>query len=103
LPLKNIEVRAGNESVAGELLITCYGLEGGAIYQLGRALRTMTPPAIEIDLKPAFTLERLGGQRQRRPGGIPPGKGRNRMASEPAAQALLRMRAPAETPRNWRR
>ena len=32
-------MRAGDESVAGELLITKYGLEGGAIYQLGRALR----------------------------------------------------------------
>src|ERR1700677_4289486 len=37
-PLKNIVVRAGEASVAGELLITNYGLEGGAIYALGHAL-----------------------------------------------------------------
>jgi len=59
LPLKNVVVRAGSESVAGELLITKYGLEGGAIYQLGRTLRTMPKPKIEIDLKPFFTVAQL--------------------------------------------
>jgi uncharacterized flavoprotein (TIGR03862 family) len=58
-PLKNIVVRAGDESVAGELLITKYGLEGGAIYQLGRALRAMKEPIITIDLKPSFSVEQL--------------------------------------------
>ena len=60
LPLKNIVVRAQDESVAGELLITKYGLEGGALYQLGRTLRAMEKPRIEIDLKPTFTREQLG-------------------------------------------
>src|SRR5258708_45573 len=41
MPLKNIVVRAGGESVAGELLVTQYGLEGGALYQLGRVLRAL--------------------------------------------------------------
>ncbi|MCE0483283.1 MAG: TIGR03862 family flavoprotein [Methylacidiphilales bacterium] len=59
LPLKNIVVRAGKESVAGELFITKYGLEGGAIYQLGRFLRAMATPEIIIDLKPAFTAAQL--------------------------------------------
>jgi uncharacterized flavoprotein (TIGR03862 family) len=59
LPLKNIVVRAGAESVAGELLITKYGLEGGALYQLGRTLRGMARPALVIDLKPSFTIEQL--------------------------------------------
>jgi len=58
-PLKNIQVRAGAESVAGELLVTRYGLEGGALYQLSRALRAMENPCLTIDLKPAFTLEQL--------------------------------------------
>jgi len=58
-PLKNIVVRAGDESVAGELLITKYGLEGGAIYQLGRTLRAMEQPVITIDLKPSFRVEQL--------------------------------------------
>jgi uncharacterized flavoprotein (TIGR03862 family) len=62
LPLKNVVVRADGESVAGELLVTKYGLEGGALYHLGRALRTMTQPKIEIDLKPAFTVEQLAAK-----------------------------------------
>jgi uncharacterized flavoprotein (TIGR03862 family) len=51
-PLKNIALRAGNEQARGELVITRYGLEGGAIYQLGAALRAMVHPALEIDFKP---------------------------------------------------
>ena len=45
--------------VSGELLVTRYGLEGGAIYQLGAALRAMDRPAIAIDFKPTFTHEQL--------------------------------------------
>lgn len=58
-PLKNIHVRAGNTLAVGELLITRYGLEGGALYQLGAALRAMAEPAIAIDFKPTFSIERL--------------------------------------------
>ncbi|OYV04198.1 MAG: aminoacetone oxidase family FAD-binding enzyme, partial [Verrucomicrobiales bacterium VVV1] len=59
LPLKNITVRANGVEVAGELMVTSYGLEGGAIYQLGSTLRAMDEPAIEIDFKPTFTVEEL--------------------------------------------
>jgi len=57
--LKNLVVRAGTEEVSGELLVTSYGLEGGAIYQLGPALRAMSEPVLTIDFKPAFTVEQL--------------------------------------------
>jgi uncharacterized flavoprotein (TIGR03862 family) len=59
MPLKNIHVSAGNSKAAGELLVTRYGLEGGAIYQLGPALREMPAPAIAIDFKPTFTEAEL--------------------------------------------
>jgi uncharacterized flavoprotein (TIGR03862 family) len=59
LPLKNLTVRAGEESVSGELLITRNGLEGGAIYRLGRALRSMSKPALTIDFKPQLTAETM--------------------------------------------
>ncbi len=52
-------MRAGDETVSGELLITRYGLEGGAIYRLGPILRAMETPAIVIDLKPQLTHETL--------------------------------------------
>ncbi len=58
-PLKNIQVRAGDTLAIGELLITRYGLEGGAIYQLGAALRAMSEPSIAIDFKPTFSVEQL--------------------------------------------
>ena len=43
----------------GELLITDYGLEGGALYQLGTALRATREPQIIIDFKPLQTAEQL--------------------------------------------
>jgi uncharacterized flavoprotein (TIGR03862 family) len=58
-PLKNIHVRAGETTAIGELMVTRYGIEGGAIYQLGSALRAMPEPAIAIDFKPTFTHEQL--------------------------------------------
>jgi uncharacterized flavoprotein (TIGR03862 family) len=58
-PLKSIVVRAGGHEVAGELLITKYGLEGGALYQLGPILRAMAEPEIAIDFKPTFTVAQL--------------------------------------------
>jgi len=59
LPIKNIEVSAEGQRIAGELLITRYGLEGGAIYQLGHALRGMAEPVLVIDFKPTFTIDQL--------------------------------------------
>ncbi len=58
-PLKSIAVTAGAHRVAGELLITSYGLEGGALYQLAPALRAMAEPGISIDFKPTFSVEQL--------------------------------------------
>ncbi|MGZ5503418.1 MAG: NAD(P)/FAD-dependent oxidoreductase [Chthoniobacterales bacterium] len=59
LPLKNILVSAGEESVSGELLITRYGIEGGAIYRLGPVLRAMSQPQVMIDLKPQLSADVL--------------------------------------------
>jgi uncharacterized flavoprotein (TIGR03862 family) len=59
LPLKNLTVRAHDESVSGELLITRYGIEGGAIYRLGRTLRRMNKPRLEIDFKPQLSTKEL--------------------------------------------
>ena len=56
-PLKSIAVRAGGVEVRGELLVTKYGLEGGALYQLGPQLRAT--PELAIDFKPSSTVEQL--------------------------------------------
>lgn len=61
-PLKNIVARAGRAQAIGELLVTKYGLEGGAIYQLGPALREIAEPMLTIDFKPSFTIEQLAAK-----------------------------------------
>ncbi len=80
LPLKNIQARAEKwhrlpacdpnirrqdagatliSEATGELLITRYGLEGGALYQLGPALRALETPRLVIDFKPGVSRENL--------------------------------------------
>lgn len=58
-PLKNLAVRAADTEVKGELMVTAYGLEGGAIYQLGHVLRAMDHPSISIDFKPESSADDL--------------------------------------------
>ncbi len=59
LPLKNLELSAGDTSRRGELVITRYGLEGGPVYQLGPALRSLPTPELIVDFKPDLTVEEL--------------------------------------------
>ena len=61
-PLKNIEISAGSHRSTGELLITKYGLEGGALYQLSPVLRGMDQPTLNLDLKPTFTADQLAAK-----------------------------------------
>jgi len=61
-PIKNIRASAAGTTVAGELLLTRYGLEGGAIYQLGHLLRAMPRPELVIDFKPDHTAARLAAK-----------------------------------------
>jgi uncharacterized flavoprotein (TIGR03862 family) len=82
LPLKNLTVSAGAESVSGELLITRNGIEGGAIYRLGPQLRAMTQPEIMIDLKPQLTPAALRDR-------LTSGGGLQVLKLSPAATALL--------------
>ena len=43
----------------GELLVTSYGLEGGALYALAPVLRAMQSPVISIDFKPSIPVGKL--------------------------------------------
>lgn len=86
LPLKNLTVTAGAESVSGELLITRYGIEGGAVYRLGPILRAMAHPAIALDLKPQLSADAL---RQRLANTSQPGGWAKALKLSPAATALL--------------
>ncbi len=94
LPVKNIAVTAGSRTVPGELLITRYGLEGGALYQLGRPLRAMGIPTLRIDFKPGVSVESLLTRLPATKGG--PGWEETARAWRlgPAARALLEFQNP---------
>jgi uncharacterized flavoprotein (TIGR03862 family) len=93
LPLKNLTVRAGDESFSGELLITRNGLEGGAIYRLGRRLRSMPEPCLTIDFKPQLSVEAM----RARIAGVPaPDQWFRAWKLSSAAIALLETKSPNE-------
>jgi uncharacterized flavoprotein (TIGR03862 family) len=98
MPLKNIVVKAGDQSVPGELLVTKYGLEGGALYLSGRALRAMALPAIEIDIKPDFTAEQLSAKIRHARGEQLLDQAARAWRLSTASVALLRLRAPFTIP-----
>jgi uncharacterized flavoprotein (TIGR03862 family) len=56
-PLKNLKVCCSGKIVGGELLVTEYGLEGGALYQLTRELRHS--PEITVDFKSGLSHQDL--------------------------------------------
>jgi uncharacterized flavoprotein (TIGR03862 family) len=56
-PLKNIALAAGDRRVEGEMVITRHGIEGGAVYAIGAALRDR--PALSLDLKPQWDADAL--------------------------------------------
>ncbi|MDQ8195992.1 TIGR03862 family flavoprotein [Coraliomargarita sp. SDUM461004] len=58
-PLQNLKLSANGRTLTGELVATRYGFEGTPLYTLGRELRRMASPVIEIDFKPTFTEARL--------------------------------------------
>ena len=62
-PLKAIEVRCGEARSRGEAVVTRDGLEGGAIYAIGGALRGAmsggSDATLSIDLKPDLTEAQL--------------------------------------------
>jgi uncharacterized flavoprotein (TIGR03862 family) len=62
-PLKNIRISCENSSKKGEIVITEFGLEGGAIYALSPQIREQLnqnkKAIITIDLKPNLTVDEL--------------------------------------------
>ena len=96
-PLKNLVVRAGEAEAKGELMVTAYGLEGGAIYQLGPALRAMKEPLLQIDFKPDF----LNGELLRKMESVrgdPASACRERWKLSSAAHAILCRNLPPGIP-----
>lgn len=103
-PLKNIVAHAGDQQEEGELLITRYGIEGGALYALGATLRSLKKAngmaELSLDLKPSTTAQQLInklGTLGRAPVNLL-ADARTRWRLSPAAFAILESRGPYTTP-----
>jgi uncharacterized flavoprotein (TIGR03862 family) len=56
-PVKNVELSVAGQRSRGEFVITQSGVEGGAIYALGRMLRQT--PLVQIDFAPQLSVQVL--------------------------------------------
>ena len=100
--LKPLTLTFGDRTVRGEVMITGYGIEGGAVYALSAALRDAVAAADEavltLDLRPDLSVEALAARLER-----PRGKDsltnhlRKAGGLSPVAIALLR-EIPGELP-----
>ena len=65
-PLKAVAVNFGEQTVRGEVMLTRYGLEGGAVYALSGPLREAiardASAVLTIDLRPDLTVEALAAR-----------------------------------------
>lgn len=61
--LKNVLLRCSDKEKKGELVITKFGLEGGAVYALSGAIRTQLNQIgyaeLFLDIKPMFSLQEI--------------------------------------------
>jgi len=96
-PLKNLLVTCADKAVKGELMITKYGLEGGAIYQLTPQLRVS--PEIQIDFKPGNTAAEL--EERLRSGASIKEQVVKTWRLSPASAALIEEIAHPETLSDW--
>lgn len=69
-PIKSIELNCENQTVAGELLLTSYGLEGSAIYAMSAFLRDQLSQGdtqVFIDMRPGQSEEALAARLEKVP------------------------------------
>ena len=61
--LKNISIKCENKEKKGEVVITKFGIEGGAVYalspQIRKQLNEKKEAQLYIDMKPALTIEQI--------------------------------------------
>lgn len=94
-PLKRIALYVGDARVEGEAMVTASGIEGGAIYAIGRAIRIGLkrqdgPIEIGIDLKPGVNEATLIGSLSRIRKGDSLSNGLRKAGLPPVAIGLLR-------------
>ena len=94
-PLKRAAFSFADRRIRGEAVVTCWGLEGGAIYALSSAIRDALdlerPAMLHVDLVPDFSVDAVaaklanGRAKDSRANML-----RKRLGLSPAALALLR-------------
>lgn len=94
-PLKRITVSFGDTRVEGEAMVTASGIEGGAIYAIGRAIRDGLraaggPIEITVDLKPGVSEATLTDGLRRIRKGDSLSNGLRKAGLAPVAIGLLR-------------
>ncbi len=99
VPLKRIALDFAGARVRGEAMITRHGLEGGAVYALGRPLREALEATgtavLALDLRPDLDATALVGRlAKRRPGASVSTWLRGAAGLDPAAVAVLREAGP---------
>jgi len=69
-PLKNISVSLNGKSGRGDMVLTAYGMEGGALYaispEITRQITKTGTATIHMDLRPDFTVGNLTARLQNR-------------------------------------
>lgn len=102
-PLKAVALTLERRRVRGEAMVTRYGLEGGAIYDLGPELRQALakaqdggePARLYIDLRPSETAEALAARLAKAPASLSRANRLRRAARlRPVEAALLRQASP---------
>ncbi|WP_370631454.1 NAD(P)/FAD-dependent oxidoreductase [Methylosinus sp. Sm6] len=65
-PLKTIALRHGDARIAGDIVVTRGGLEGGPVYALSSALRRAVErdgaATMQVDLRPSLSIEALAAK-----------------------------------------
>lgn len=63
MPLKNISISSDNKVCKGEVVITCFGIEGNAIYALSPEIQGQLSRSgkavVHLDLKPGFSEQKV--------------------------------------------
>lgn len=98
-PLKAVALTVGRHRVRGEAMVTRRGLEGGAVYALGPALRRALErdgvARLYVDLRPSETAEALAGRLAKAPSSQSRANRLRRAARlRPVEAALLRQGPP---------
>jgi uncharacterized flavoprotein (TIGR03862 family) len=92
VPLKSVRLSCDGQSVRGEAMITDDGIEGGAIYALGAAIREVIArdgaADLRLDLHPDLTLEVLASRLAKRRKGDSLTTALKRVGLAPVAIAL---------------